>query len=145
MLITRTAAMTNFENHLRSLIQLAMSDHSFDDIEKSLIYSIGKANKIPEKDIDQMVVENANSKEDAKITFSALSFEEKFEYLYNIIQLMKIDNEVFLSEIKYCERLAESLGFDKKVVKQLSARIYSNPDITANRDALMKAAKKYEK
>ena len=55
---------------------------------------------------------------------------------------MKIDNEVFLSEIKYCEDMAEKLGFKKKVVKTMSARIFSDPAITANRELLKKEAKK---
>lgn len=136
--------MENFLNHLKSLIQLAVSDQSFDQKEKSLIYSIGKANKVPEAKIDELIQQNLQAKEETRITFSALSFDEKFEYLYNIIQLMKIDNEVFLSEVKYCEGLAEKLGFEKKVVKKMSSRIYSDPSITSDRDSLKKEIKKFE-
>ncbi|RED94111.1 TerB family tellurite resistance protein [Marinoscillum furvescens] len=137
--------MDNFKSHMRSLVQLAMSDHSFSDIEKMLIFSIGKAHMMPEEEIEELITENINQKGNVEITFSALSFDEKFEYLYNIIQLMKIDSKVFLSEIKYCEQLAEKLGFDKKVVKKISARIYSDPGITADRESLKKEAKKFEK
>ncbi|MEQ9302288.1 MAG: TerB family tellurite resistance protein [Marinoscillum sp.] len=136
--------MDNFEAHLKSLIQLAVSDQNFDKIEKMLIYSIGKAHKVPEAEIDRMVKENLESKGEVNIEFSALSFDEKFEYLYNIVQLMKIDNEVFLSEIKYCEELADKLGFKKKVVKTMSSRIFSDPSITSDRERLKKEVKKLE-
>ena len=134
----------NFKTHLKSLIQLALSDQKFDKDEKIWIYSIGKANKIPEKDIETLILDAMSKRDHEALTFSALSFDEKFEYLYNLIQLMKIDNEVFLSEINYCERLAENLGFDKKVVKKLSSRIYSDPAITSDRELLKKQAKSFE-
>lgn len=135
----------NFKTHLRSLIQLALSDQRFDREEKNWIYSIAKANKIPEKDIDQLVHEEMSKRDLEPLTFAALSFDEKFEFLYNLIQLMKIDNEVFLSEINYCQTLAMDLGFDKGVVKKLSARIYSDPSITSDREMLKKMAKSFEK
>lgn len=136
--------MDNFKNHLRTLIQLAISDQAFDKQEKMWIYMIGKANRIPEVEIDELIAEQLGVKEDINISFSALSFDEKFEYLYNIIQLMKIDSEVFLTEIKYCESLAEKLGFDKKVVQKMSSRIYSDPSITADRESLKKMVRKLE-
>lgn len=136
--------MDNFKTYLKALIQLASSDQNFNQEEKSLIYSIGKAHNVPELEIDELINENLRLKGEIEISFSALSFEEKFEYLYNIIQLMKIDSKVFLSEIKYCEELAEKLGFNKKVVKKLSSRIYSDPSITGNREKLIKEARKLE-
>lgn len=136
--------MENFLNHLKSLVELAVSDRSFHTREKDLIYSIGKANKVPEAEIDKLVEDNLKHKGESELSFSALSFDDKFEYLYNIIQLMKIDNEVFLSEVKYCEDLADKLGFDKKVVKKMSSRIYSDPSITSDRESLKKEIKKFE-
>lgn len=136
--------MDNFQNHLRSLIQLAIADQAFDEREKMLIYSIGKANKIPESEIDNIISEIIQNKGEFKLNFSALSYDEKFEYLYNIIQLMKIDNKVFLSEIRFCEQIAKKLGFNEKVVSKMSEKIYSDPTITADVEALKRAVKKFE-
>ncbi len=135
----------SIKKHLKSLIQLALSDQKFDKEEKMWIYIIGKANKIPEKDIDELIKAEMSNKDVEDLSFDALSFDEKFEFLYNLIQLMKIDNEVFLSEINYCQTLAERLGFDKSVVKKLSSRIYSDPSITSDRELLKKQAKNFEK
>ncbi len=133
----------NIKNHLRALIQLSIIDRDFGQPEKSYVYTIGKANRVPEKEIDDVVSEVLNSKENSDVNFDGLLSEERFDYLYDIIQLMKIDGEVFLTEIRYCEEVAEKLGYDKKVVKKMSGRIYGDPSITGNREALMKEANKF--
>ncbi len=137
--------MTNIEVYLKSMIALAMSDNSFDDVEKEWIYSIGKVNNIGSDVIDKMIIEHASSKKDLEISFTALTQSEKFEYLYNILQLMKVDSKVFLAEIKYCELLAEKLGYDPKVVKKLSSRIYSDPSIRSDLALLEELSQKYLK
>lgn len=136
--------MNNYKTHLQALVQLAVSDQNFNEDERKLIYSIGKAHGISEDEINTTVTESLNRKENIDIVFTALSYEEKFEFLYDIIQLMKIDSKVFLSEIKYCEDMAERIGFNKKVVKKISSRVYADPSITSNRERLMAEVKKYE-
>ncbi len=135
--------MDSYTTHLSMLIQLALSDNDFAGPEKGLIYMIGKANGIKEKEIDEMVDKHLNDKEPVNIEFTALSEDERFEFLYNIIQLMKIDNEVFLSEIRYCEQMAEKLGYQKVAVREISAKVYSDPAITADKDLLKEMVKKY--
>jgi hypothetical protein len=60
-----------------------------------------------------------------------------------VIQLMKIDGQVFKSEIVFCEKIAEKLGYKKGVVAELSKNIYSDPSITADRDLLRSNAARY--
>lgn len=136
--------MNNFKTHLESLLQLAICDHRFAKAEETLIYSIGKANKIPEQEIRDMIQDNLVRKEVSELNFGMLTFDEKFEYLYNIVQLMKIDHEVFLSEIRFGEALAEKLGFNKGVIRAMSTRVFSDPSITADREQLRLTVKKFE-
>ncbi len=124
---------------ISTLIQLANADGEFSGEEKQLIYMIGKANRMKEEEIDNLV---ANPVEMPPV--STMSDDDKFEYLFQVVQLMKIDSQVYLSEIKYCEEIAEKLGFKKKVIGALSKQIYSDPAITTNIDMLRKAVKKYE-
>ena len=135
----------NIKNHLKALIQLSIIDRDFGEPEKTYVYTIGKANRVPEKEIDDLVTEVIGEIENSEINYQGLMTEERFDFLYDIIQLMKIDGDVFLTEIKYCESVAERLGYDKKVVKKMSSRIYGDPSITGNREALMKEANKYLK
>ena len=121
-----------------------MVDDKFAKSEEFQIMAIGKANGIPEDGIKELIVEGLKKKSlDEKPDFIALSFDQKFEYLYNIIQLMKIDHKIFLSEIKYCEEIASHLGFNKKVVSKMSSMIYSNSSITTDRKKLKQKVKKF--
>ena len=124
---------------ISTLIQLANADGEFSGDEKQLIYMIGKANRMKEEEIDSLI---ENPVEMPPV--STMTDEDKFEYLFQVVQLMKIDSQVFLSEIKYCEEIAEKLGFKKKVIGALSKQIYSDPAITSNIEALRKAVKRYE-
>jgi hypothetical protein len=69
--------------------------------------------------------------------------DEKFEHLYYLIQMMKMDGQVFKSEIVFCEGIAEKMGYKKAIVSELSQHIYSDPSITSDRDMLRKKAAKY--
>ena len=123
---------------LSVLVQLANIDGEFAGEERDLIYMIGKANGINEDEINNMV-ENP----EPLPPLSTMSEEDKFEYLFHLVQLMKIDSQVYLSEIKFCEELAEKLGFNRNVISDLSARIYSDPAITSDVASLKRAVKKH--
>lgn len=129
----------SIKSQLSVLIGLANIDGDFDGEEKTQIYMLAKANGLDKAEVDQLI-ENP----EPLPALSTMTSDEKFDFLYNIVQLMKIDHQVYLSEIKYCEDLAEKLGFKRKVISALAARVYSDPSITANIDSLKKAIKKYE-
>lgn len=127
------------KSQLSMLIKLANIDNDFAEDEKDMIYMVGKANGVPEEEINNLL-----DHPEPLPPVIQMSDDEKFEYLYNVVQLMKIDKEIYLSEIKYCEEVAEKLGFKKAVIAELSSKIYSDPSITANKDSLMKAVMKYQ-
>jgi len=123
---------------LNVLINLAASDKNVAAREAKLIHLIGKANGISKEDIDHLL-----EKPQPISNINSLTPEEKFEHLYYLIQLMKMDGQVFRSEIIFCEQIAERLGYKKGVVGELSQHIYSDPTITADRDMLRTKAQKY--
>lgn len=125
---------------LNVLINLAASDKSVADRESKLIHLIGKANGISKDDINQML-KNPKPIHDS----SSLTPDEKFEHLYFLIQLMKMDGQVFRSEVVFCEQMAEKLGYKKAVVGEISQHVYSDPSITADRDMVKKKAEKFLK
>lgn len=130
------------KEQLQILIQLAASDNEVADKEARLIHMIAHVNGISKDEVDLML--KNPSKADAS-SLATLTEDQKFEYLYNVVQLMKIDGQVFKSEIVFCEELAEKLGYKKGVVGELSSRIFSDPSITADREMLRKKAQKYYK
>ena len=129
----------SIKSKLSVLVQLAKIDGDFAGEEKNLIYMIAKANSISESEVNDLI-ENP----EPIPPLSTISEDDKFEYLYHLVQLMKIDNQVYLSEIKFCEELAEKLGFNKKVIADLSAKIYSDPAITSNVESLKREIRKHQ-
>lgn len=126
------------KEQLKILIKLATIDNELAEKEASLIEKIGKANGITEDEIYGMMKNPEPFK-----NLDTLSEDQRFEYLYNIIQLMKIDGKVYKSEIVFCQDIAERLGFKKKAVAELSKGIFSDPSITSDREELKKRLRKY--
>jgi uncharacterized membrane protein YebE (DUF533 family) len=130
----------NKQNELNILINLAASDGTIGDRESKLIHMVGKANGLSREVVEEMIrkpkpIENV----------SAMTSDEKFEHLYYLIQMMKMDGQVFKSEIVFCESIAEKMGYKKGVIAELSQHIYSDPSITSDREMLRKKAEKFIK
>ncbi|HET8859320.1 TerB family tellurite resistance protein [Marivirga sp.] len=126
------------KEQLKILIKLATIDNELADKEANLIEKIGKANGVSEDEIYNMMKNPQPIK-----NLDTLSEDQRFEYLYNIVQLMKIDGKVYKSEIVFCQEIAERLGYKKKAVAELSKSIYSDPSITSDREQLKTRLKRY--
>lgn len=126
---------------LNVLIQLAASDNQVADKEAKLIQMIGQSNGMNKDEIEQMLKNPDKPIGD----LSLLTDEQKFEHLYHVVQLMKIDGQVFKSEIVFCEDIAQRLGYKKGVIAELSSKIFSDPSITSDREHLKSKVQKYLK
>lgn len=76
---------------------------------------------------------------------SNLPDDDKFEYIYNMVQLMKIDGRLYKEEIQYCARMANNMGYDEEVLTELMLKIYSDPHITADKKSIKSGIQKYLK
>jgi uncharacterized membrane protein YebE (DUF533 family) len=126
------------KEQLKILIQLAVSDGMVAEKESRHIQSIAVANGISKEEVKAMIEHPEKVEE-----IGTLTQDQKFEYLYNVVQLMKVDGQVFKSEIAFAEDLAIKLGYKKGVIGELSSRIYSDPSITADKDELKRNVSKY--
>jgi len=126
------------KEQLKIMIQLAISDGLIAEKEVRLIKKIGVANGVSENEIQKMV-----EKRPPMGKISSLSDDQKFEYLYTVVQLMKADGQVFRSEIAFCETLAEKLGYNKEVVAEMSSRIYADPSVIADREEIKAKAQNF--
>jgi uncharacterized tellurite resistance protein B-like protein len=120
------------------LISVAASDSKISEEENKLIQLIGRVNNISREEIDRLL-QNPGSAGN----LNAISPEEKFEVIYLMIQLMKVDGQIFKSEISTCEKIASKLGYHPQVIQELSAGIFSDPTITSDRTRLMAKANRY--
>ena len=128
------------KDQLNILIQLASSDNLVTESELKLIRMIAKVNGVSPEELDHML-----KKPTPIDNLQNLTEDEKFECLYNVVQLMKVDGQIFKAEIAFCEEIANKLGYKKGVVRELSAKIFSDPSITSDRSALKAKATKYLK
>jgi len=126
------------KEQLNILVNLASSDNMVAEKELRLIKMLGVANKLSADEIEE-IIQNPQPIGD----LSGLTDDQKFEYLYHVVQLMKADGQVFKSEIAFCEDVAAKLGYKKGVIAELSSRIFSDPGITADRDHVKAKAQKF--
>ena len=127
-----------FRKQLNTMVQLGSVDGLMSEKEVRIVKMLGNINGMSDEEIDN-VINNPDPIEDLTL----LSNEQKFEYIYSLVQLMKADGQVFKSEINFCENIAHELGYKKSVIGELSSRIYSDPAITADRDKLKDKVQKY--
>jgi len=105
-------------SHLKILVNLALIDGKLTDNERQYIVNIGKANGVNEKECVSLL-EGKH-----EITMPAgLNSDQKFDYVFSLVQLMKIDNRLFKEEIKYCSQVASRLGYKQDVMFELMLKV----------------------
>lgn len=119
------------KKQLTALVLLAKSDETMDERELNLIFRIGRANKLEDDEI-QAIIDNPGQIG----SLDELNNDEKFEFLFSIIQLMKVDDEIFNSEIDYCNQIAVKLGYGMGAVMEMYPKVHKNLIIKQEKDAL---------
>jgi uncharacterized membrane protein YebE (DUF533 family) len=123
---------------LKLLINLARSDGSVDEKERQYIINIGQANHLLVAEILPLF-----SVEQNPIITSNLTTEEKFDYIFSLVQLMKIDEKIYQNEIQYCAKVASALGYRKEVLVELMLKIRIAAMEKGEIDALKKLTATY--
>ncbi len=103
---------------LKLLVKLALIDDEVTDRERKYVTNIGKANGLSPQDVEYMF----NQSEEVSVP-SDLSNDQKFDYLFSLVQLMKIDERLYKEEIKYCGNVAAKLGYDDEVMVELMLKV----------------------
>ncbi len=117
------------------LVHLSKADNYIDESESKMLHFLGKVKGLTENEVE-MIIDNPLPIGD----LIELAPEEKFEYLFSVIQMMKIDGKVFKCEIDYCKKIADKLGYKPSVIADLSAYIYSDPEINTKKSFLKSIA-----
>ena len=119
--------MLPIEDQVSLLVHLSKADKFVAAEESELIHRIGKRGGLSVDQVEN-IIDNPKPIQNLK----DLPPDEKFDYLFNIIQLMKVDGKIYQTEIEFCEKVALRLGYKPGVIADLSAYIYSDPDINTN-------------
>ncbi len=129
---------------LEALITLALVDNELSNFEKRAIYSLGQANGLEEQEIEAILRKILRQKELDTPILTPMTDDDKFDFLHSIVRLMKIDKKVYLSEIRFCEDMAVKLGYKRKAVSELSARVFSDPSLISDRNELQSLMDNYK-
>lgn len=127
--------MLSVHEQLSLLVHLSKIDNFIAEPESKMIHYLGGLNGMTEDDIES-VIDNPSPIPE----LADLHPDHKFEYLFNIVQLMKVDGKVFQSEIDFCEKIALKLGYRPGVIADLSAYVYSDPNINTSKTFLRSIA-----
>jgi hypothetical protein len=103
---------------LKLLINLARIDGTVAEKERKFIANIGLANGILMDDISPLFEYTH-----ALLVPTGLTQNEKFDYIFSLIQLMKIDERLYQEEIRYCSKVAAKLGYDESVMFELMLHV----------------------
>ena len=99
---------------LKLLISLAQIDGKVAERERQFITNIGKSNDITP---DQM--ETLFDQRHPLIIPTDLTDDQKFDYLFSLVRLMKIDERMYKEEMMFCSKIAENLGYENQVMFEL--------------------------
>ena len=133
----QTTISTN-RSHMNMLVQLARVDGVVVQEEIDLITEIGTGFGMSSEEISACFEDP-----DQLGDLSNLPDDEKYEHIYNMVQLMKIDGRLYKEEIQYCAKMANNLGYDEEVLTELMLKIYSDPHITTDKNPLKSSIQKY--
>jgi hypothetical protein len=103
---------------MKLLINLALIDGQVAERERNYIVNIGRANGIYPDEITPLF-----DQQHEVIIPDSLTKDEKFNYIFSLVQLMKIDERMYKEEIIYCSKVAAHLGYDQEVMFDLMLHV----------------------
>ena len=103
---------------LKLLINLARVDGKVVEKERNYILNIGKANGLSPDEITPLFAASHDFVVPENITD-----KQRFDYIFSLVQLMKIDERLYKEEIRYCARIASRLGYDQAIIFDLMLHV----------------------
>ena len=116
------------------LVILALEDGNFHPREEKFIRDIARANCISEEILSQIIADRAPIGD-----LSSLTYDDKFEMLYNLLVMMKVDRVVMDKEIMFIQKIAFNLGFQLSAIMELYPHVHANVRDTQKLKVLRKA------
>lgn len=112
------------KSHLRNLLSMAMADGKIDESEYEFLALVAKKHNIDSTELDQMKAEIAR-----KGGFAFEKGNSAFEQIYDLVNMMMIDNNINPNELKMCKSFAKRIGFAVNKVDELIESVVQNISI----------------
>lgn len=125
---------------MKLLVNLARVDGSVVESEKKYIINIALANGVSRDEILSLF----DRQVEATIPDN-LTARDKFQYIFSLVQLMKIDERMYREEIVFCSKIATKLGYDQQVMFDLMLLVKSSEMPETEMEELEKLVEKYLK
>jgi uncharacterized tellurite resistance protein B-like protein len=126
------------KSHIMNLVQLAKADGKISKSESGLLIKIGERNGVSAEEVFEMV--------DASDDFFYKKPEtdgQRFEQLYDLVEMMRIDGEVSPKELAYTIEIAEKMGVRKAVAWILVQSLVDGMALELPKDELKAKAAEY--
>ena len=123
---------------MKLLINLARIDGEVGPREKQYIKNIGLANQFPTDQIDVLF----DQRHELMVPHD-LNKDQKFDYIFSLVQLMKIDERMYKEEIMFCSKIAARLGYNEEVLFDLMLHVRAATMATDEMVALKELTEKY--
>ena len=125
-------------NQMKLLISLAQIDGTVAPRERNYIINIGRANNFYPDQVVPLFDQRHNL-----IIPQDLTDDQKFDYLFSLVQLMKIDERMYKEEILFCSKIAATLGYDQQVMFELLLHVKANVMTEQEMSELKNLVQKY--
>jgi uncharacterized tellurite resistance protein B-like protein len=126
------------KGNLKNLIALAKADGVIADSELKMLYAVGKKLGMKEDDV------NAAIQDSSKIEYKVPNNDaERFDHLYELIEMMLVDGAIEENEIDFCIEISENLGFKKSVVGVLVRKVSMGIQNGVDKETLKKEAQSF--
>lgn len=127
-------------SQMKLLINLAQIDGTVAGRERNYIINIGRANNIYPDEVEPLF-----DQRHALIVPENLNKDEKFDYIFSLVQLMKIDERMYKEEMLFCSKIATSLGYEQQVMFELLMHVKAADMTEAQKENIKKLTDKYLK
>ena len=101
-------------SQMKLLINLARIDGLVAARERNYIINIGRANGLYPDEVEPLFDQRHDL-----IVPQDLTKDEKFNFIFSLVQLMKIDERMYKEEMLFCSKIASNLGYDQEVMYEL--------------------------
>lgn len=118
MVLLENKKTKGMKSHLANLVAIAKLDGEFSLAEKRLIFDIGTKNGLSQEKIKKII------RSEKPIEFKVPKNDsDRFDRVYDLIQMAYADGVCTEDEIASCIELAEKLGFKKAITGVLVRKI----------------------
>ena len=126
------------KSHLKNLIALAKADGTVTDAELDLIYKAGAKLGLKQTEVAGLI--DVVTIDDVTVLSND---SERFDQIFELVQLMMADGSIEDSEMDFCINIAEKMGFRKAIVGVLVRKVSSSLTEGLDKEAIKEKAKNF--